>query len=181
MPEPMSSLEVPKIEMNTQATEAIAKEYERELRAKLAAKVSKKTFFQKHGLKIGLGLGMLVIVGGLGGSFIYTRFKNSGKDLATALGEGRGFANADTRELYGSALKSLEVAASMDSGSQETWALTAYAHAMLYAEHTRAPENKSAAIAALSRSGVRDAYPELARLVDWLVSDGAAERKAQLM
>ncbi|MBS1149663.1 MAG: hypothetical protein H6Q89_1361, partial [Myxococcaceae bacterium] len=181
MPEPMSSLEVPKVEMNTQATEAIAKEYERELRAKLAAKTSKKTFLQKHGLKIGVSLGLLVIVGGLTGSFVVTRHRNSGKDLATALGEGRGFANADTRELYGSALKSLEAAASMDSGSAEVWALTAYARAMLYAEHTRAQPDKAAAIAALSRSGVRDAYPELALLVDWLVSDGAAERKAQLM
>jgi tetratricopeptide (TPR) repeat protein len=181
MPEPMSALDVPKVEMNTQATEAIAKEYERELRAKLAAKTSKKTFLQKHGLKIGVVLGLMVIVGGLTGSFVYTRYKNSGKDLATALGEGRGFANADTKELYGSALKSLEAAASMDSSRPEVWALTAYSHAMLYAEHTRAPENKAAAVAALSRSGVRDAYPELALLVDWLVSDGNAERKAQLM
>ncbi len=181
MIEPASSLEVPKVELNTQATEAIAKEYERELRAKLAAKTSKKTFLQKHGLKIGVALGLLVIVGGLTGSFLWTRQKHSGKDLATALGEGRGFANADTKELYQSALASLQMAATMDSGSTEVWALTAYAHAMLYAEHTRAPENKSAAIAALSRSGVRDAYPELALLVDWLVSDGAAERKAQLM
>ncbi len=181
MPEAMSSLEVPKVEMNTQATEAIAKEYERELRAKLAAKTSKKTFLQKHGFKVFIALGVMVIVGGLTGSFVYTRHKNSGKDLATALGEGRGFANADTRELYGSALASLAVAASMASGSVEVWALTAYSHAMLYAEHTRAAENKAAAIAALSRSGVRDAYPELALLVDWLVSDGAPERRAQLM
>jgi len=181
MPEPMSSLEVPKVEMNTQATEAIAREYERELRAKLAAKSSKKTFLQKYGLTIGVGLGLLIIVGGLAGSFAWTRNKNSGKDLATALGEGRGYANADTKELYGSALKSLAAAASMDASSTEVWALTAYAHAMLYAEHTRAPEEKSAAIAALSRSGVRDAYPELALLVDWLVSDSAPERRAQLM
>lgn len=181
MPEPMSSLEVPKVEMNTQATEAIAKEYERELRAKLAAKTNKKTFLQKHGLKIGVALGLLVIVGGLTGSFLFTRFRNSGKDLATALGEGRGFANADTKELYGSALKSLTAAVSMDSGSVEAWALTAYAHGMLYAEHTRSAEDKQAAISALSRSGVRDGYPEIALLVDWLVSDNAPERRAQLM
>ncbi len=181
MPEPMSSLEMPKIEMNTQATEAIAKEYERELRAKLAAKSSKKTFLQKYGLTIGVSLGLLIIVGGLAGSFAWTRNKNSGKDLATALGEGRGYANADTKELYASALKSLGAAASMDASSTEVWALTAYAHAMLYAEHTRAPEDKSAAIAALSRSGVRDTYPEIALLVDWLVSDAAPERRAQVM
>ena len=179
--EQSSVLEVPKVEMNTQATEAIAKEYERELRAKLAAKTSKKTFLQKHGVKIGMALGVLVIVGGLSSSFLLTRRVFNGKDLPTSLGEGRAFANADTKEAYGNALKSLDAAASMDSSNAEVWALTAYANAMLYAEHTRAPQNKTAAISALSRSGVRDAYPELAVLVDWLVSDGAPERRAQLM
>lgn len=181
MPEAASSLEVPKVELNTQATEAIAKEYERELRAKLDARTAKKTFLQAHGFKLALGLGLLVIIGGLVGSFRYTLSRNSGKDLATAVGEGRAFANADTRELYLASLKSLELAASMDSGSTEVWAWTAYAHAMLYAEHTRAPENKTAALAALSHTGVREGYPELAMVVEWLTSDGAPGAKEKLL
>ena len=181
MPEAASLLEVPKVELNTQATEAIAKEYERELRAKLDAKTAQKTFLQAHGLKLAVVLGLLVIGGGLVGSFAYTRNKNSGKDLVTALGEGRSFANADTRELYLASLQSLAAAASMDSGSTEVWAWTAYSRAMLYAEHTRSPEDKAEALAALGHSGVRETFPELALVVEWMTSDAAPGAKEKLL
>jgi tetratricopeptide (TPR) repeat protein len=181
-PEPSASNEVPRQEHhNTQATEAIAKEYERELRAKLAAKTAQKTFLQAHGFKLAVLLGMLVMIAGLVGSFIYTRHKNSGKDLGTALGEGRAFANADTRDQYQASLKSLEAAASMDSGAAEVWALTAYARAMLYAEHTHAGEDKALALSALGHSGVREGYPELALVVEWATSDGAGPAKDKLL
>ncbi len=181
MPEPSSHLDVPKVEVNHKETEAIAKEYERELRAKLAAATSKKTFLQAHGLKLAVGLGAAVVALGLIGSFAFTRWKHHGKDLASAVAEGRRLANADTRESYTEALKSLASAQSMDSSSAETWALTAYAHAMLYAEHTKSEKDKAEALDALGHHGVRDTYPELATVVDWELSGGAAGAKQQLL
>ncbi len=181
MPEPSSHLDVPKVEIGHKESEAIAKEYERELRAKLAATQAKKTFLQAHGLKLAVGLGALVIALGLIGSFAYTRWKHHGKDLASAVADGRRLNNADTRESYTEALKSLGAAAQMDSSSSEMWALTAYAHAMLYAEHTRANQDKAEALDAVGHRGVREAYPEIATVVDWLLSDGAAGAKAQLL
>ena len=65
---------------NTQATEAIAKEYERELRAKLEVNKQKKTFWQAHGLKIALIAGAVVVLGRLGGSFA-TRGPRQGETL----------------------------------------------------------------------------------------------------
>lgn len=181
MPEPSSHLDVPKVDLNPQAAEAVAKEYERELRAKLAAATSKKTFLQAHGLKLAVGIGALTVALGLIGSFAYTRWKHQGKDLATAVADGRKLCNADTKESYTEALKSLATAKEMDSSSVEMWALTAYAHGMLYAEHTRAAPDKAEALDALGRTGVRQQYPEIATVVDWELSDGAAGAKQALL
>ncbi|MBX7101250.1 MAG: tetratricopeptide repeat protein [Myxococcaceae bacterium] len=176
--EPSSSLEVPKVDVNPQAAEAIAKEYERELREKLHAKQQKKTFLQRNGLKLAVALGALVVVGGLTGSFLYTRWRHSGKDLATALAEGRTAIGADTQEEYRHALELLAVAESMDSSSAEVWALKATAAAALYSEYGQKAEDKALAVSALSRSGVRDGFPELALIADTWLSGTPAAKKA---
>lgn len=168
-----SNLEVPKVELNTQATEAIAKEYERELRAKFEASTRKKTFLQRHGLKLAVLVAALVAVGGLGGSFVLTRYKHKGENLESAIGKGLAAISADTREQYQAALESLDHALTMDDGSVEAWAYQGYAHAMLFAEHGGAPADRDAALAALGKAGVREAHPELATVIEYLTADAA--------
>lgn len=173
----------PKGEFNTQATEAIAREYERELRAKLEVTKAKKTFWQQHGLKIAGLAGAIVILGGLGGSFLYTRVKNQGETLDTSIAKGLSAVNADTREQYGAALKSLEHALKMDDGNPEALALFGYAHAMLFAEHGGQAADRTAAIEAFSQPTVRNGRPDLALVVDFLTADegGRAAARQQLL
>jgi hypothetical protein len=98
-----SHLEVPKVEMSTSSTEAIAKEYERELRQKLAVSSAKKTFLQAHGAKLFITLGVLVVIGGSVGSYLFTRSRNMGLDLGGAIAKGRSTNNADSFTQYPSA------------------------------------------------------------------------------
>jgi tetratricopeptide (TPR) repeat protein len=177
--EPTSSVEVPKVELSPHAAEAIAKEYERELRDKLAAAAAKKTFLQRHGLKLGVSVVVgVALVAGLG-VFFYTRHKNRGKDLQTALGDAKRALSLDTKASYRAALEALKLAAEMDEGSKEAWAMTAYADALLFAEHGGANEDKLAAQSALARPGVREAAPGLSLLDDLYLADGKAKEGAR--
>ncbi len=177
--EPSSQVEIPKVEMSTTATEQIAKEYERELREKLAASTSKKTFLQKHGVKLFVSLGLLVVIAGSGGSYLYTRSRNQGLDLASAIAEGRKALNADTPVRYRDGLKALELAQRMDSDNAEVQALLAYAHAVLYAEHGKAPEHLTAAKQALGFPGVKEKAPELQLIAEMMIADGAGAATAR--
>lgn len=165
-----SSLEVPKVELNTQATEAIAREYERELREKLEVTKQKKTFFQKHGLKIVVTAVLLVVGGGLVGSYLYTSMKNQGETLQTALGKGIAGISADTKEQYEAAVKSLDQALSMEDGNVEALAHKGYAQAFLYAEHGKADADRQSAMSIYQSSKVREAHPEFALVVDTLTA-----------
>lgn len=177
--EPPSAVVAPRVEFNTQATEAIAKEYERELRAKLEVTKQKKTFFQQHGLKIGLAAVVLVIAGGLGGSFIYTRVKNQGETLDSSIAKGISAVNADTKEQYAAAVKALEQAIRMDDSNVEAQALYGYARAMLFAENGGTEADRQAAVAAFAQPAVRNGRPDLAIVVDSLVSDDASKAAAR--
>jgi len=178
-----SSLDVPKVELNTQATEAIAREYERELREKLEAAKQKKTFFQRHGVKLVVGLILLVVAGGLGGSYVYTSVKNQGETLQTALAKGISGISADTREQYEAAVKSLDQALTMEDGNVEALAHKGYAKALLYAEHTKADADRQAAMTIFQSSKVREAHPEFGLVVDILTAgEGeAAAARQQLL
>ncbi|MBL8918835.1 MAG: tetratricopeptide repeat protein [Myxococcaceae bacterium] len=181
--EPPSAVEAPRVEFSTQATEAIAREYERELREKLQAKVQEKTFFQKHGVKLGVGAAVVVVGIALVGSFLYTRQRHGGENLESALAKGLLAINADTKEQYTLALQSLEQALSMDEGNADAWANIALAKAILYAEHGGALADRTAAQDALNKPKVREAHPEIAVVVDYLVADAAdlAGRRQQLL
>lgn len=181
--EPPSAVEAPRVEFSTQATEAIAREYERELREKLQAKVQEKTFFQKHGLKLGVGATLVVVALALVGSFLYTRQRHGGENLESALAKGLLAINADTKEQYALALQSLEQALSMDERNVDAWANIALAKAILYAEHGGALADRTAAQDALNKPKVREAHPEIAVVVDYLVADAAdlAGRRQQLL
>lgn len=177
--EPPSTPSVPSVQLNTQATEAIAKEYERELRAKLEVTKQKKTFLQAHGLKIAAAAGLLVILGGLGGSFVWTRVKNQGETLDTSIAKGLAAVNADTREQYGAAVRALEHALKMDDGNPEALALFGYAHAMLYAEHGGQTADRDAAMQAFANPAARNLRPDLALVVDFLTADEAGKAAAR--
>lgn len=166
-------------DLNTQATEAIAKEYERELRAKLEVTKASKTFWQQHGSKVLAVAGLSVVLLGLGGSFLWTRVKNQGETLDSAIAKGLAGINADTREQYGAAIKALEQALSMDDDSTEAQALFGYARAMVFAEHGGTPADRDAAIAAFARPAVRNARPDLALVVDFLTADGDSRAAAR--
>ncbi len=171
--EGQSSVEAPRVEFSKQATEAIAKEYERELREKLAVKQQQKTFLQRHGLKLGLVVGLLVIVGGLAGSFVATRNRHGGENLEGTLARGLVQLNSDTREQYALAIASFEQALTMDEGNAEAFANIAFAKAVLYSEHGGAMADRDAARAAISRPTVREAHPDLALVVDFLTADAS--------
>lgn len=177
--EPPSSPSVPNVQMNTQATEAIAKEYERELRAKLEVTKAKKTFLQAHGLKLAAAAGLLVVLGGLGGSFIWTRVKNQGETLDTSIAKGLAAVNADTKEQYGAAVRALEHALKMDEGNPEALSLFGYAHAMLYAEHGGQTADRDAAMQAFANPTARNSRPDLALVVDFLTADEAGKAAAR--
>lgn len=161
------------------ATEAIAREYERELREKLAVASAKKTFLQKHGLKLALALAALVAVGGGAGAYFYTRSANQGLDLASALARGRSALNADTRAQYQQAISVLSLARKMDGENLEARALEGYAHAVLYGEHGRAGVDQQAAIEALSTPGVKETFPELALVMSLELAEGEQKKVAQ--
>lgn len=177
--EPPSAPNVPNVQMNTQATEAIAKEYERELRAKLEVTKQKKTFMQSHGLKIAALAAFLVIGGGLGGSFVWTRLKNQGETLDTSIAKGLSAINADTREQYGAAVRSLEHALKMDEGNPEALSLFGFAKALLFAEHGGAPADRDAAMQAFANPTARNSRPDLALVVDFLIADEAGKAAAR--
>ncbi|MFT3709830.1 MAG: tetratricopeptide repeat protein [Archangium sp.] len=177
--EPPAPAQQPNVSFNTQATEAIAREYERELRAKLEVTKAKKTFWQKHGLKVAAIAGLLVIGLGLGGSFIWTRVKNQGETLDTSIAKGLAAVNADTREQYGAALKALEHALKMDDTNVEAQALFGYAHAVLFAEYGGAQADRDAAIASFANPAVRNGRPDLALVVDFLTADEAGKAAAR--
>ena len=170
--EPMSSVEAPKVELNTQATEAIAREYERELRSKLAKKQAEKTFLQRNGGKLVVVGLLLVGLAGVG-AFLATRQRYGGKDLPSTIAEARTALNADTRLELQRGLGALGNAQKMDAENAEVWALTAYANAVLFAEHGGDSATKQRAIDALAHPGVRDAFPELGLVSDWLLAEGA--------
>ncbi len=166
-------VETHRAEFSTQATEAIAKEYEQELRAKLEANTKKKTFLQKHGVKVAVIAAAIVVLVGAGGSFIFTRHSYQGENLQTSLAKGQAAINADTKEQYLAGLQSMQQAVTMDDSSAEAWAWSAYAHAMLFAEHNGGPGERNAALTAISKPDVRNQFADLAAVVDFLTADPA--------
>lgn len=163
----------PRVELNTQTTEAIAREYERELREKLEVTRAQKTFTQRHGRKLVGGAAVLVVVLGLGGSFLFTRARNQGETLDSALAKGLTGVAADTREQYGAAVRALDQALTMDDDNTTALATRGYAHAMLFAEHGRDPKEREAALASLTPAA-RSAFPEVSIVVDYLTAQPAA-------
>jgi tetratricopeptide (TPR) repeat protein len=168
----------PRVEINPQATEAIAREYERELREKLEATKKKKTFVQQHGWKLIAAASVVVISVFLGGSYWFTQRRYHGETLDSALAKGQAAIAADTKEQYAAAIVALDQALVMDEGNTAALGSKAYAHAMLFAEHGRDSKQREAALAALTDL-TRQAFPEYSVVVDSLVASEAGPSAAR--
>ncbi len=166
--------------LSTQATEAIAKQFEQDLRAQVEEEHQEKRHGQRHWAKLGLGLVTLVALGAGALAYHHTRTTNQGRDLQDALTSARKAFSLDTQAGYAQALEALRQAVSMDARSAEAWALTALGHARLYAEHGGSPLEKAEAEQALAHSGLTEAAPGPLLVTHWLLADasGRAAQKA---
>lgn len=176
-------VELPKVELSTSVTKQIAEEYERELRQRLEQTAKQKSFAAKHGVKLAIGA-VVVVASAVGaGAFLYTRSMNRGRDLKDAMASAKKAIAQDTPTSYQEALAALGTAVEMDQSSEEAWALTAYAHALRFAEHGAAAEDRQRAEAALAKPGAADAFPSLALAARYYLTEAKgrdAARKAVL-
>jgi tetratricopeptide (TPR) repeat protein len=169
---------MPRAGLSTQATEAIAKEFEQKLRAKVEEAHQRKSFLQVHWAKASLVLVAVIALGTGTWAFLHTRTVNHGRDLRDALSSARKAFVLDTAAGYKQGLEALRQAVSMDGRSEEAWALSALGHARLFAEHGGAAEDRTAAEAALSHPGVVEQAPGVVLVARWLLADPSA-RAAQ--
>lgn len=169
--------------LTTGTTEAIAKEYEKVLRAKVAEKAQDRSWIQVHALKLGVGAVALValVAGGL--VYRHTRAINQGRNLADALSTARKALALDTAAGDRAALEALAQALRMEGDSAEAWDLTAYARAVLADEHGGSPQDRAQAMAALGRPRAGASQPGLVLVARALAEEGPgrdAARKAIL-
>lgn len=150
------------------AAEAAAA-YEKELREKLAKSAANPSFFQRYGLKLAVG-GVLAVVLGVGLSvYLFRRSAQGGQTLTEVLERTERTIAGDTLADFKNALALLNRAQEMDEDNPKALALRAYTNALLFADHGFEGPNQTAALAALQRPGVRQAYPGLALATDVLV------------
>ncbi|MDY7228986.1 tetratricopeptide repeat protein [Hyalangium rubrum] len=155
-------------------TAAIAAAYEKELREKHAKSAAKPSFISRLGVKHAVGVvGVLVLMVGIV-AFVVIRSRQGGKTLAEVLDRAERAISVDTRSSLREALGLLERAREMDDGSSRAWALTAYAHALLYADHGSAFESRQQTLSALEYPGVRAEHVGLSLASDVLVADDKA-------
>ncbi len=178
--EPTMAVEIPQQpQVSRKAAEEIAQEYERELKYKLAAKAAEKTFLQKHGLQLAIGAIGIAVAISVVGMLALLKKRHPVGDLPTAIAAAKQAATQDTPDKYREALDALAQAVDMDEKHREAWALTAYARAILYAEHGRQPEDREKGIAALNRPGVRDDRPALALVAHHYLAAGDEKQQAE--
>jgi tetratricopeptide (TPR) repeat protein len=174
-PEGEAVVRAPRAGVSSHEAEAIAKKYEQELRQKLehTAEIAQRSFAARHRLKIAVGtvIGVASAVGL--GFYVSVRAAHHGQDLKDDLANAKKAIAQDTRKSYQFALERLAHAVQMDDGSEEAWALTAYARGVLHAEHGGGAENRAKGRAALDRPRVRERFPGLALASDYYLAEGA--------
>jgi tetratricopeptide (TPR) repeat protein len=176
-PKPVS-FSLPKVEVTAQAREAIAKEYERELRQQLAAKAEEKSFLQRHGIKLAVAIVLTLGVGTAVGGFFYTRANNHGHDLAGLLASARKSFVLDTARGYRQGVEDLTQALAMDSSCEDGWAKLAFGKAALFAEHGRHEEDRSAANRALGQPAAQGQAPGMVLAARYFLADSTEKDAA---
>ena len=174
---------MPRGGLSTKDTEAIARDFETKLRAKVEEAHQEKSLLQRHWAKLALLVVVTAAVGTGAWAFIHTRTVNQGRDLRDALGSARKAYGLDTALGYTQGLAALSQAVSMDARSDEAWALTALGHAYLYAEHGGAAADKAAAEAALAHTGVTVEDAAWVLVSRYLLADaaGRASQKSAVL
>jgi tetratricopeptide (TPR) repeat protein len=153
---------------------AIAAAYEKELREKLAKNAATPSFLARYGMKLAVGAVVsVVLIVGIG-AFISLRAKQGGQTLTEVLDRTERIISQDTSASLREALTLLDRAREMDDGNSRMWALTAYTHALLYADHGGAAEHRQQALKALEQAGVRTGHMALSLATDALVADEQA-------
>ncbi|QRK08487.1 tetratricopeptide repeat protein [Archangium violaceum] len=153
---------------------ALTAAYERELREKLLPKGS-DTFFSGRTLKV---MGAVAIVVVLLGVLLVVRAKQGGQALVAALDRVSRQLEQDTESSRKESLALLSHVVGLEDDNTRAWALSAYAHALRYADNASA-EERAQALAALDRPGVRAEHPVSALLVDVLVADAKGRDAAR--
>src|SRR5262249_4424066 len=182
-PEVLITTGAAKEAVSSHEAEQIGRQYERELRVKLAESSEKENrhFVSRHGMKIAAAaiLGVALLAGA--GIFFAVRHANQGRDLKDDLAEARKAIAQDTPRSYAFAVDRLAHALKMDDESHDAWAWTAYARAILYAEHGRSGSDREASRAALDRGRVREHFAGLALASErYLAEPARTQELAQL-
>ncbi|HEX8700257.1 MAG TPA: tetratricopeptide repeat protein, partial [Myxococcaceae bacterium] len=177
--EPQAPASKPRTNSGEVDAAAIAAAYEKELREKLAKNAATPSFLARYGMKLAVGAVVSVVLLVGIGAFIALRAKQGGQTLAEVLDRTERFISQDTSASLREALTLLERAREMDDGNSRAWALTAYTHALLYADHGGVAQHRQQALQALEQPGVRTAYVGLSLATDVLVADDQALRVAR--
>ena len=158
---------------STGTAQAIAKDYEKALRAKVAEKAEKKSWLQVHALK--LAIATVAVVALVAGALVYrhTRAVNQGRNLTDALSSARKALALDTAAGDRAALESLAQAVRMEEDSPEAWDLTAYARAVLADEHGGTKDDRAQAVAALARPKAGTSHPGLILIARMMAAEGS--------
>ncbi|MGZ6080692.1 MAG: tetratricopeptide repeat protein, partial [Myxococcaceae bacterium] len=182
-PSPSGAIPAVKRPVATGTTEAIAKEYEKVLRAKVAEKAKERSWLQAHALKLAIaGVTLVALVAG-GLVYRHTRIVNQGRNLADALSTARKALALDTAAGDRAALDALAQAVWMEEDSADAWDLTAYARAVLADEHGGTAQDRAQAATALARPKAGASHPGLVLVARAMTAEGPdrdASRKAIL-
>jgi tetratricopeptide (TPR) repeat protein len=173
---------LPRVEMTAQATEAIARQYEQQLRRELQRKLAQneRSFLSRHFKKLIVATAVLVLGGVGGGVYLYIMSVKGAQFLADYLAKARNAVAKDTASSYRAALKGpLPDAVKLDKQNAEAFALQAYASAVLYAEHGQSTEDRMNALAAAANPKVPERFPGIALAVKALVAEPAAKEAAR--
>ncbi|MFL5355083.1 tetratricopeptide repeat protein [Archangium sp.] len=145
---------------------ALTSAYERELREKLLPKGS-GSVLSPLTLKVLAAMTLVVVLAGV---FLVVRAKQGGQALAASLDRVSRTLEQDTEASRQESLSLLGRVVALEDDNTRAWALSAYAHALRYAD-TGSAEERAQALAALNRPNVRGEHPVSALLVDALVAD----------
>ncbi|MDC0714331.1 tetratricopeptide repeat protein [Stigmatella sp. ncwal1] len=150
---------------------ASAAAYEKELREKLAKTATDSSFLSRHGVKLIAGGVCLVVLTVFAWVYISHRAEQGGRTLAEVLARTERVIALDTSTSLEEALTLLDRAREMDDSNSKVWALTAYTHALLFADHGAVADDRQQALAALEHPGVRAEHQGLSLATDVLVAD----------
>ncbi|WP_224368706.1 tetratricopeptide repeat protein [Hyalangium versicolor] len=168
----------PRADTSQVDAEAAAAAYEKELREKIAKSAANPSFFARYGLRIAVSAVVLVVLGVGLGVYRFRRAQQGGQTLAEVLERVERAVSQDTRDSLHDAVGLLDRAQEMDDGSSRVWALVAYTHGLLYADHGGLTEERQMALTALEHPGVRAEFQGLSLSTDVLVADEKARPTA---